>query len=382
MTGCVNEGMPPDTDKADKFKKEGKMKQTWRPILAGLLFLPMYVSSQTLPAAPPSGFAQSRSGIPHGQTTASITIPSTVANNKGKVRVYPPPEYSASKKYSLLILMHGMAGSENDWTAQGSAANIADNLIADGKIKPDFIIVMPDNCIPSISDVMTSFASWYPDFDSSLLPWIQKNYPVYTDRDHMALAGLSMGGGQTYNLGLTRLDKFVYLGAFSPAPNVDPTSRLFPDGGTKAKADLKLMLQTYGSTDGLVSNGQTVKNYMDSKGIKNYWSIVQGEGHTWNVWKYSLWNFLQMATEAGWCNDATAIRECRVSDFTAISATGNVGLFDMRGRKIPEYLTGQTSSNRVNDLAPGSYIIRRQNDSRIRAGKFPIGGGTDTIAVK
>lgn len=329
-------------------------------ILAAFFSMPMYLMAQTLPATPPSAFAQSRSGIPHGQISASITIPSTVANNKGKVRVYTPPEYSPSKKYSLLILMHGMGGNENDWTSMGSTANIADNLIADGKIKPDFIIVMPDNCIPSISDVMTSFSSWYPDFDSSLIPWIQKNYPVYTDRDHMALAGLSMGGGQTYNLGLTRLDKFVYLGAFSPAPNVDPTSKLFPDDGTKAKSDLKLILQTYGSTDGLISNGQKVKTFMDSKSIKNYWSIVQGEGHTWNVWKYSLWNFLQMASTAGWLAPSTDVRKNNVANFTLVNSTEQASVFDLSG-KILKLVGSGENQNRISGRTPGTYIVKWNN---------------------
>lgn len=121
---------------------------------------------------------------------------------------------------------------------------------------------------------------------------------------------------------------------------------------------------------------------MDSKSIKNYWSIVQGEGHTWNVWKYSLWNFLQMATEAGWCDEPTAVREHRVSNFTAISTAEKAGVFDIRGKKILEYVTGQKSANTVNDLAPGSYIIRWQNGGRFRAGKFAIGGGNDKITVQ
>jgi len=252
-----------------------------------------------LPGMPPSDYKDNKANVSHGQVV-DITYTTTVANNPGKAKLYTPPGYSTSQKYSYLVLMHGMGDSETAWTTKGSAQLVVDNLIAAGKILPNFLIVMPDNCIPSISDVFSSFSSWDPDLLKGVVPYIESHYSVYTDREHRALAGLSMGGGQTYNLGLTNLDQFVYLGAFSAAPDVDATAKLFPDGGTKAKTDLKLMLHTYGNTDNLISNGQAVKTYMDSKSINSFWWTVANEGHTWNVWNYSLWNFLQMAQAAGW----------------------------------------------------------------------------------
>lgn len=252
-----------------------------------------------LPAMPPSDYKSNKTGITHGQVS-DITYTTTVANNPGKAKLYTPPGYSTSNKYSYLVLMHGMGGSQNDWTSMGAANYVVDNLVAAGKIQPNFLIVMPDNCIPSISDTMSSFSSWDPDLLKGVVPYIESHYPVYTDREHRALAGLSMGGGQTYNLGLENLDQFIYLGPFSAAPDVDPISKLFPDSGAKAKTELKLIFQTYGANDGLVTNGQAVKTYLDSKGIDNIWWIVPNEAHTWNVWDYSLWNFLQLAQAAGW----------------------------------------------------------------------------------
>jgi enterochelin esterase-like enzyme len=252
-----------------------------------------------LPGMPPTDYKDNKANVGHGQVV-DITYTTTVANNPGKAKLYTPPGYSTSQKYSYLVLMHGAGDSETAWTTKGSAQLVVDNLIAAGKVQPNFLIVMPDNSIPSISDLFSSFSSWDPDLLKGVVPYIESHYSVYTDREHRALAGLSMGGGQTYNLGLTNLDQFVYLGAFSAAPDVNPTSTLFPDGGAKAKSELKLMLHTYGDTDNLKSNGQAVKTYMDSKSIANYWWIVANEGHTWNVWNYSLWNFLQMAQAAGW----------------------------------------------------------------------------------
>jgi enterochelin esterase-like enzyme len=252
-----------------------------------------------LPTMPPAGYDVRNTGIPSGTVSGKLAYPSSVSGNTGAVKVYTPPGYSTSKKYAVLYLLHGVGGTEDDWTVNENADIIADNLMAGGKVQPNFIMVMPKNSISNL-DGGDPFAAWQPDFFDQLMPWIASNYSVYTDRNDTALAGLSMGAGLTYNFGLENLDYFAYLGAFSAAPNVDVNSKLFPDGGTKAKTMLKLMLATYGSIDGLMSNGQRVKNYMDASGIPNVWWIYSGAGHEPVVWKASLWNFLQMAQAAGW----------------------------------------------------------------------------------
>jgi len=129
-----------------------------------------------------------------------------------------------------LYLLHGIGGSENDWFEGGGRANvIADNLIAEGKIKPLIIVTPNTNAAgPGIADGYENFTK---DLLNSLIPYIESNYSVYTDREHRAIAGLSMGGGQSFNIGLTNLDKFAYIGPISAAPNTYPNERLFPDGG-------------------------------------------------------------------------------------------------------------------------------------------------------
>jgi endo-1,4-beta-xylanase len=267
-------------------------------IIVGLFVLPASLFSQTLPAAPPSGYDQSQSGISHGQVNA-ITYQSTVSGNQGKAKIYLPPGYSTSNKYSVLYLLHGAGGSENDWTTNGGNANyIADNLIASGKIKPA-IIVMTHNNIDSISDLFSSFESWTPDLLNSLIPYIESHYSVYTDAKHRAIAGLSMGGGQSLNIGLTNLDKFNYIGPFSSAPNTKANSVLFPDGGTAARQQMKLLLLSIGTNDSLKTYNDGVASFCDSNNIPYNYFKVQGAGHEWAVWKPSLWNFLQMAGAAG-----------------------------------------------------------------------------------
>jgi endo-1,4-beta-xylanase len=270
--------------------------------------------AQTLPLMPSAGFEEYREGIPHGLVSATIYYPSTVAGERGTAKVYTPPGYSPDKRYCVLYLLHGMGGGENDWTigqaggyGGGNANWIADGLIAAGKVDPSFIIVMPKNNIgitntknADYAEVMDSFERWTPDLITGLIPYIESHYPVYADRAHRAIAGLSMGGGQAYDIGLTHLELFAYIGAFSAAPNTYTDDRLFPDGGAGAKRNLRLLLHSYGSNDSLLWNGLHVRRFCKMHGIKDSWWFIRGAGHDLSVWRASLWNFLQMAQAAGW----------------------------------------------------------------------------------
>jgi enterochelin esterase-like enzyme len=255
------------------------------------------ISSPTLP---PSDFDSVKNNIPHG-TVNYIYYQSTATQSQRRAKIYLPPGYSTSKKYSVMYLLHGIGGSEDDWTWGGNANVIADNLIAAGKIKPS-IIVMP-NCNatgPGASDGYEGYENLTNDLIKCLIPYIEKNYSVYTDRVHRAISGLSMGGGQSFNIGLPNLQLFPYVGAYSAAPNTHSNSTLFPDGGTAAKQQLKLLFISYGTNDGLINNGTGVHTFCDSKGIPNIYWLLPGRGHEWSVWKPSLWNFLQMLDQAGY----------------------------------------------------------------------------------
>jgi endo-1,4-beta-xylanase len=236
------------------------------------------------------------------------------AGRQGRVKVYTPPGYTPQRKYSVLYLMHGLGGDENDWTSGqrsgtggGDVNLLADNLIASGAIGPDFIIAMPQNSV-GIADMknidfpaaVKSFEDWIPDLDSGLIPFIESHYSVYADREHRALAGFSMGGGLAYDIGLARLDLFAYIGAFSAAPNTYPEARLFPDGGEAARRELKLLFHSFGMNDQLLMNGLRVHNYCVAHKVPEVWWLLPRTGHTMSFWKASLWNFLQMARDAGW----------------------------------------------------------------------------------
>ena len=307
-------------------------------MLVGLLVLPAYLIAQTLPATPPSGYDQNQSGISHGQVN-TITYQSTVTNSQRNAVIYLPPGYSTSKKYSVLYLLHGAGGNENNWTANGGNAQyITDNLIAAGKIKP-VIIVMPKGNIESISDLFSSFESWTPDLINCLIPYVEQNFSVYTDRQHRAIAGLSMGGGQSLNIGLTHLNLFPYIGPFSSAPNTYSNDKLFPDVAA-TRQQLKLLMLSIGTNDSLKTFNDNVDAFCTSNNISHTYFKVPGAGHDWNVWKQSLWNFLQMAGAAGFTDETSTPTPTRTISPARGDVNGDSTINIVDALMIAQYYVG------------------------------------------
>ena len=246
----------------------------------------------------PQGFDQEREGIAKG-TVQLIEYQSESVGTTRKANVYLPPKYDAKKKYSVLYLLHGIGGDENEWYKDGGVPHIImDNLYADGKVA-DMIVVMPNGRAQKDDSRAGGFGSFraFGDFDKdligSLIPYIEKNFSVYTDKDHRAIAGLSMGGGQSLNFGLGHMDVFAYVGGFSSAPNTQRAAQLIPDV-EKVKKENKLLWMVCGGADGLMNNSAQLKAFCDEKGIPctliNY---PQGQ-HNFVVWKYGLYNFAQL----------------------------------------------------------------------------------------
>lgn len=205
---------------------------------------------------PPAGFKTAQPGIPHGKIE-SFEYDSTVTGTRRKANVYLPPDYAADRKYPVLYLLHGIGGDETEWMRFASPDVVLDNLIAGGKAVP-MIIVLPngraladDRVVgnPFTPEKVAGFAAFERDLLDCLIPAVQAKYSTYTDREHRALAGLSMGGGQTLNFGLGHLDAFAWIGAFSSAPNTKPPAELLPDPAA-AQAGLKLLYLSCGNKDG------------------------------------------------------------------------------------------------------------------------------------
>jgi enterochelin esterase-like enzyme len=136
-----------------------------------------------------------------------------------------------------------------------------------------------------------AFAAFEKDLLNDVIPTIEARYSVRADRDHRALAGLSMGGGQALNFGLGNLDTFAWVGGFSSAPNTKRPAELVPDP-SKAKEKLKLLWVACGNKDGLIRISQGVHVYLKEKDVPHVWH-VDGHGHDATEWKNNLWLFAQ-----------------------------------------------------------------------------------------
>jgi enterochelin esterase-like enzyme len=244
---------------------------------------------------PPAGFNVMRDNIPHGKLEM-IQYDSKSVGTTRKMQVYTPPGYAPDKKYPVLYLVHGIGGDETEWERFATPDVLLDNLIADGKAVP-MIIVMPNGRAQKNDRAdagmaaAPAFAKFERDLLDDVIPTIQSRYSTYTDREHRALAGLSMGGGQTLNFGLTHLDTFAWLGSFSAAPNTRPPAELVPDPAA-VKDQLKVFWISAGNKDGLLSISQGMHAYLKEKGVPHIWH-VDGNGHDPNHWRNSLYYFAQ-----------------------------------------------------------------------------------------
>jgi enterochelin esterase-like enzyme len=246
----------------------------------------------------PEGFKTPRSGIPHGKLDP-FEYHSGVTGTSRKAIVYLPPGYSAEKKYPVLYLLHGIGGDPTEWLKAGSPNVALDNLIADGKAVP-MIVVLPNGRALAddtpgqnvfAPEKVAGFAAFERDLLEFLIPAVQAKYSTFNDREHRALAGLSMGGGQTLNFGFAHLDTFAWLGAFSSAPNTKPPEQLVPDPAT-AKAQLKLLYLSCGNKDGLINFSQGVHRYLKEHDVPHLWN-VDDHGHDGATWGSNFYYFAQ-----------------------------------------------------------------------------------------
>jgi len=248
--------------------------------------------------AAPEGFDKETAGIERG-TIVETEYPSKTVGTTRKVTIYLPPKYDKSKKYPVLYLLHGIGGDHKEWM-QGVPNIIMDNLYAKGKAKP-MIIVMPNGrALPNDKpegniygpEMVKGFEIFERDLIDDLIPFIQGKYSTYTDQAHRAIAGLSMGGGQSLNFGLGNLDKFAYVGGFSSAPNTKQPEQLIPDMAAMKKAN-KLLWMVCGSKDGLMFNSSRLKAFCDKNEIPCTLIQYPDGQHDFVVWKYGLYNFSQ-----------------------------------------------------------------------------------------
>lgn len=278
---------------------QSNMKKNICSFLVILLLISIQTTYGQTQHLAPKGFDSLSPSIPHGKID-TISYPSSTVGTTRKALVYTPPGYTKNNKYPVLYLLHGIGGDEKEWLKGGNPQVILDNLYANGKAIP-MIVVMPngramqdDRATGNIMapDKVQAFATFEQDLLKDLIPYIEQQFPAYTNRENRAIAGLSMGGGQSLNFGLGNLDKFAWVGGFSSAPNTKKPEELMPDPAL-AKKHLKLLWISCGDKDGLISFSKRTHEYLQEKDVPHIYNIEPG-GHDFNVWKNGLYQFAQL----------------------------------------------------------------------------------------
>jgi len=253
--------------------------------------------------------------VPHGTVRAEWYFSKTTGETR-RVFVYTPPGYDQStSRYPVLFLQHGWGEDEAGWSDQGHENFILDNLIAAQRAKP--MIIVNENGLTGVNfqpppppkpgsppspppkGAVSRFFmdEHYASFDkiltNDLIPYIDAKFRTIPDRDHRALAGLSMGGAQAMRIGLNHLDEFAYIGAFSPAIAISDISKDY-DGilsnSSRINQQLRLLWIGIGSEDFLYAAVKTSHELLEKAGVKHIW--IEGSGaHVWTVWRKYLADF-------------------------------------------------------------------------------------------
>ncbi|MFC9708787.1 alpha/beta hydrolase [Paenibacillus sp. NPDC056933] len=250
-------------------------------------------------AAAPQGYDQFRESIPRGIIELVEYSSATVGNSR-KAMVYTPPGFSSANTYHVLYLLHGIGGDEAEWYTHGAPQIILDNLYADNKLEPMIVVFPNGRAMPNDRaegdlfdpEKIQAFERFELDLINDLIPFIESNYPARIGRENRAIAGLSMGGGQSLNIGLNHLDRFAWIGAFSAAPNTRDPGLLVPNPDETAARVRKLWLSC-GDEDNLKHISDNVHAYLTQQNVPHIWQEENG-GHDWPVWKSGLYQFSQL----------------------------------------------------------------------------------------
>ena len=258
-----------------------------------------------IPEGPEGDYYRPQQGVPAG-CVRSIYYFSNEQNKWRHAMVYTPAEYenakNSKKRYPVLYLQHGMGEGETSWALQGKMQHIMDNAIAKGEAVP-MIVVMESGDIKapfnfagggSNEQGRSQYgASFYPVLINDLIPYIDQNFRTKSDRENRAMAGLSWGGHQTFDIVLNNLDKFAWMGTFSGAIFGLDVKTAY--NGVFANADefnkkIHYMYMNWGSDD-FIKSADIVKQLREL-GVKVDSSESAGTGHEFLTWRRGLHEFI------------------------------------------------------------------------------------------
>jgi enterochelin esterase-like enzyme len=250
--------------------------------------------------------------VPHGEIR-QVWYQSSTLGMQRRMHVYTPPGYDAGKdRYPVFYLLHGGGDEDSGWGTIGRAGFVMDNLLAEKKAKP-MIVVMPNGSLPRPTNLPPATPGVPPDpavaaalqdrFTNELMkdivPVIEKNFRVLTGRENRAIAGLSMGGGQTTRVITSYPDQFAYVGIWSagvnPQTNADFEKRnaLFLSSADKLNKQIKLVSISVGDKDFALPGSKNLAELLKKNNIKHEFHL-SGGGHTWINWRAYLRDYAQV----------------------------------------------------------------------------------------
>jgi enterochelin esterase-like enzyme len=254
---------------------------------------------------------QDNKSVPHGEIR-KVWYQSTTLGMQRRMHIYFPPGYGGGKeRYPVFYLLHGGGDEDSGWSTIGRAGFILDNLIAEKKARP-MIVVMPNGSLPRPANLPPPTPGTPPDpavtaalqerFTNELLkdvaPFVEKNYRVLPGAANRAIAGLSMGGGQTTRVVTTNPDQFAYVAVWSAGVNpqtsadFEKRAAAFLDNPDKVNKQIKLLSIVVGDKDFLFAASKNLAEILKKRGIKHELRI-SGGGHTWINWRNYLRDYAQ-----------------------------------------------------------------------------------------
>lgn len=246
--------------------------------------------------------------VPHG-AVSEVTYYSHSLQRFRRMHVYTPSGYeSGNGTYPIFYLLHGAFDCDDAWTTVGRAGFILDNLIAEKKAEPMVVVMPAGHTGPfRFGQPLPDVDEFVLDFVNEIMPYIEKNYRVLTDRRHRAIAGLSMGGAQTLNIAIQDLEKYGYIGVYSsgilgitgngmfgsePGPSWEEQNQEALDDDD-AKKGLQLLWFATGEDDFLLETSRVTVDMLKKHGFDVIYKETPG-GHTWINWRNYLFEFAQL----------------------------------------------------------------------------------------
>ena len=245
---------------------------------------------------------QTQRAVPHGDIR-KVWYSSTTLGTERRLHIYTPPGYDKStSRFPVLYLLHGGGDEDSGWSTVGRAGIILDNLLADKKALP-MLVVMPNGSLPRPPATPGAPANpavtlalqerFTNELMKDIVPFVEKNYRVTSGASSRAIAGLSMGGGQTLRVVTTHPDQFAYAAIWSAGLNPQMTSDFetragaFLGNADKTNKGFRLLSISVGDKDFALAGSKNLSTVLTKHGITHQMH-VSGGGHTWINWRQYL----------------------------------------------------------------------------------------------